>query len=340
MSLIRELSDQIMSKAFYEARYSSGYMEDWDDEKKKRIVEIIGEMNLPETGSALDFGCGNGVLTDVIRLALPKWRVVGADFSETAIANARLRVSGCSFCHTDELAVSGRRFDFIFTHHLWEHVFDFNVVWGQLISCAAESCRMLHILPCGNPGSLEYEICRLRTDGISWERGNRFFFEEEAHLRRLSGEELSEKARRSSFTLTGEYYANHYYGAILWITDSEFSFIRSLYDPKACRTIWSGIRLWCIRNKLFAIAVFRRIAGVLTRPVPRNSRHLLKVALVAPMAPLAWVIHRYYAAKGAAEWENRKSDRRGSEMYLIFGSCGPRSLDGRDGQKHVPVRMP
>ena len=57
---------------FYDNWYASGYMDEWPADKKERIFEIITALNLPETGEALDYGCGNGVFTEVIKKALPR----------------------------------------------------------------------------------------------------------------------------------------------------------------------------------------------------------------------------------------------------------------------------
>ena len=83
---------------FYENRYARGYMEEWPAEKKRRIAEMIRSLGLPGTGEALDFGCGNGVLTDVLRESLPTgWRTCGSDLSAKAIENARKWYPGCRF---------------------------------------------------------------------------------------------------------------------------------------------------------------------------------------------------------------------------------------------------
>ena len=80
-----DLYDQSKSKTFYENRYISGYMETWPIEREERLLDVIAHLDLPVTGKALDFGCGNGVLTEVIRQALPSWKVYGTDISNKAI---------------------------------------------------------------------------------------------------------------------------------------------------------------------------------------------------------------------------------------------------------------
>ena len=67
-------------------------------------------------------------------------------------------------------------FDFIFSHHVLEHVFDIKEVAAQINQRAKNSSAMLHIFPCGNPGSYEYKLCKNRIDGINTKMENRFFF--------------------------------------------------------------------------------------------------------------------------------------------------------------------
>src|SRR4030043_764330 len=57
---------------FYQKRYAQSYMDEWPIEKKKRVYQLIRDLGLPNVGKAIDFGCGNGVLTNVIKQALPQ----------------------------------------------------------------------------------------------------------------------------------------------------------------------------------------------------------------------------------------------------------------------------
>ena len=60
---------------FYDARYEEGYMEEWDELKKSKVKEVLLQLNLSQKGNALDFGCGNGVFTRIIKDVLPQWEV-------------------------------------------------------------------------------------------------------------------------------------------------------------------------------------------------------------------------------------------------------------------------
>ena len=92
-----ELYCKNYSIEFYENRYDQGYMEEHLLEQKRKIFEVFEEIQFPAKGKALDFGCGNGVLTEVIRQALPSWKVYGTDISNKAINNAKIRFPECTF---------------------------------------------------------------------------------------------------------------------------------------------------------------------------------------------------------------------------------------------------
>ena len=66
---IIQLYDKYAAVDFYQERYAHGYMDEWHIEKKQRIFELIRSLELQDIGEAIDFGCGNGVLTNVIRQA-------------------------------------------------------------------------------------------------------------------------------------------------------------------------------------------------------------------------------------------------------------------------------
>ncbi len=112
-----QLYDRQTSEKFYNERYQSGYMYEWPLEKKKRISEVIRALDLPKLGEALDFGCGNGIFTEVIRLALPDWQVYGVDFSSVAIQGAKAQFPDCTFFTPADKDLMNKKFDFLFTHH-------------------------------------------------------------------------------------------------------------------------------------------------------------------------------------------------------------------------------
>src|SRR3990167_2863938 len=106
------------ARDFYDARYQQGYMDAWPAWKKQRVFELLRSLPLPDSGTALDFGCGCAEFTGVIAQALPGWRVVGADISTTAVAKAAERYPTLTFHVLGSEQLAAERFDLVFTHHV------------------------------------------------------------------------------------------------------------------------------------------------------------------------------------------------------------------------------
>lgn len=313
-----ELYSEDTSKQFYDERYDQGYMDEWPPEKKQRVLEVVKSLGLPERGSALDFGCGNGVFTEVLKQALPDWELFGTDISGVALQHAAQRVPGVFFCGPAE--VVGRKFDFLFTHHVFEHVYSLEKVWHEVNDLMKPSSSMLHILPCGNEGSLEHQICSLRSDGINPRMENRFFFEDTGHVRRLTTSQLARIAEQFGFKLEKDYYSNQHDGALDWITQNEPGFALMLTDPSKAKDESARKQLAAIRRKLIVASIMRdmqeRVRSFPTRK--KNVKTFLGLAIGLAAFPVASVVDRNMKRKANAEWERRKNDPAGSEMYLYF----------------------
>ena len=319
------LYDPQEAQAFYEARYEHGYMEDYSAEAKQRLAELIRSLDLPAEGSALDFGCGNGVLTEVLRDALPHWQICGAEISSIAISNARARFPGCTFLAFDDAALQRQRFDLVFSHHVLEHVSDLRETIAGLAAYAKPTAAMLHVLPCGNEGSLEFRLCTLRNDGIDRDREGRFFFEDEGHLRRLTTKKLSAVLAEHGFMLRQDYYTNHFYGALDWITNWDASFLRSLTDLSKANDVPSGLKLAGLRSLFVGMSLCRRHAHFCRRLLAREGKspkHLLALGVALPVYPLSAMLESLLRSGKRREWTKRRRDPRGSEMLLYFARPG------------------
>ena len=318
---IETLYQREQSVLFYEERFSRGYMDEWPPEKKQRLIDLLKELSLPECGRGLDFGCGNGVLTAVLKEALPKWIIEGTDVSETAVRRASIRCPECRFFVSIDDDVVVEAYDFVFTHHVLEHVYDLDRVWAALVRLLKPQAGMLHTLPCGNEGSFEYRLCNLRKDGINRERGNRFFFEDEGHLRRLCTTDLERMASEQGFSLRKEYYANQWYGAVDWITQGSLSFVRNISDPRLALGRSSRWRLLALRKILLAFWWARFLAGEYGRIRAKHPKRVKHYAFLIGSAP-AFLVARgadlFLKWKARREWITQRSRRAGSEMYLYF----------------------
>lgn len=68
-----------------------------------------------------------------------------------------------------------------------------------------DDASALLILPCGNEGSFEYEVSKHHRNGIDPGQENRFFFEDEGHIRRLNTEQLSLLMKTWGFNLEKDF---------------------------------------------------------------------------------------------------------------------------------------
>jgi trans-aconitate methyltransferase len=315
------LLDRERSLAFYEQRYESGYMESWPIQKKQRLHAVIRGLPLPDRGQALDFGCGNGVLTDVLRQALPPgWSVSGIDISKNAIANASKAYPECHFAISADVEQIPRQFDLCFTHHVLEHVYDLSQALDDIDRRLNKNALMLHVLPCGNAGSLEHTVSQLRRDGVDPALGNRCFFEDEGHLRRLTTAELSSEFAERGFRLAAEYYANQHHGTIEWLTRSprylvRFTNVAAGSTPRARRELRE------LRLKLWTLWMCRYPAVFAESRLRLKRRAFIETALLGPallLYPFTKPMDVYLRRKAEVEWQERRTDPGGSEMYLFF----------------------
>ena len=304
---------------FYNDRYCKGYMDEWPIEKKQRVLEVIKRLKLPEKGDALDFGCGNGAFTDVIKQALPKWNVYGVDISSIAVGNAKKRCPNCMFFLPSNVSFSDRRFDFLFTHHVLEHVDDIAETWREIDRYLKKQASSLHILPCGNQGSFEYKICLLRKDGIKKDMENKFYFEDMSHLRRLNTDQMSRFAIKYGFNLEVDYYSNQFYGAVDWITQAGLSFILEMTSPQKTKDNISAFKLICLRTLLLLIKFMRFPANTIDykRDKMKGCKYFL-FSMLLIFYPFSKLTNIFLEYMSNSEWKNEKSKKNGSEMYLYF----------------------
>jgi SAM-dependent methyltransferase len=316
-----ELQNADVAVQIYERRYADGYMDEWPAEKKRRISALIKDLPLPEKGRALDFGCGNGIFTNVIKEALPGWEVYGCDISSVAIGNALQRYPQCKFFLSGALGMESLNFDFIFSHHVFEHVHNLENTIKEMDALARPQCCMLHVLPCGNPGSLAHTISKLRKDGINSDKGDRYFFEDPGHLRRIKTDQLENLFRVHEYHLHGEKYSNQLHGEIEYMTSLSREFILSLTDEAQAMDENSARELRRIREKLLLIYNLRYFAMFVRDRIGKNNKTLRQyMALACGLCfwGISYPFDLYFRSRARLEWKDSSNQRNGGEMYLSF----------------------
>jgi SAM-dependent methyltransferase len=242
---------------FYDRKYQAGYMESWPRWKKHRIINLLHGLNFEREGKVLDFGCGKGEFSIVLKRALKNWDVEGTDVSQEAIQIANVATQGYTFFTLTENNLLNKSYDFVFSHHVLEHVEDLNFSVSQLATICKPGGRMLHILPCGDHGSIENAICDWRKDGFDVNRGNRMFFEHPSHERRLKSKELVEAFKPYNVEVETIFFSNIFFGSLEWITASNFKLIQSLTSLKNLRQASFTLPLVLLRM-LFIVTYFLR----------------------------------------------------------------------------------
>lgn len=315
-------NSDIENIAFYENRYVGNYMDEWDNVKKNRIVELIKGMNLPDKGNLLDFGCGTGVFTILFKKILPKWNIYGCDVSKNAIDKAKQKKAQCYFFVQDLNIIQDyiNKFDFIYSHHVLEHVFNIEDTILMISNYCKKGANVFHILPCGNSDSFEHRICKLVKNGVD-EVSGRFFYEDIGHLRRLRSSQLNIMHQEIKLEIVKEWFALQYYGAFRWIIESGKPFINEL-------TSLNNALDDCSRGKLkrIRIKMLRMHQGYMESKQMKNinifSSKVLKDIFQNPLKYIKKVykvwLYTYYFKMSKIEWMMKKRKKNGSEMYLLY----------------------
>ena len=316
-----DLHDASVAVEFYEHRYEEGYMDEWESLKKKQVKEVLLGLGLPEKGKALDFGCGTGVFTRIIKDTLPGWEVYGVEISKMAVQNASRKNPDCTFFIADDGKKYEHQFDFLFSHHVMEHVQDLEETFSIINSYLKPHSSQLHILPCGNPGSYEYNIVQLRKNGIEKDKDNRFFFEEPGHLRRMTTDEFSAWEKKIGFELGENFYTNQYAGAINWITKASPRFVKKLTNSNEAIDQPAANQLEKLRKKLLPLTYlqfsFSKFWLTKNKWRKKGKDYLIMAVLFLPSL-VAKIFYDRIEKKAADEWAKHKTEKNGSEMFLHY----------------------
>lgn len=295
-------------------------MTNWPDEHKNRVFELIRSLNVGGDGSALDLGCGNGIYTKIIKEALPGWRVYGSDISEVALVNARGFYPELEFLLPGELKRSGVKFDFVFTHHVLEHVPDIGSVLDNLRDISSARAIWLHIMPCGNAGSLEHRICGMRRSGIVQSRGNCFFFEDDSHLRRLSSGELDKLVLDRGFVREAGHFANHFWGALEWMTLISPGDILRMADPRKAKGLYASYQSSVLAAVLVLVKFSRFPANTIDYKFAMMRSRAMKIvwAMTLLFYPGSKLVNECLRLLTRLEWRYFREFPNGSEMYMRY----------------------
>lgn len=314
---------------YYDDRYRAGYMEKWDEVKVSIIRTILRKTKMVETATIIDYGCGSGFFTRIIKEEFPKGRVIGVDISSNALRIAKSRSNNIEYYLLNNINdyVKTSSCNFIFSHHVLEHVYDLENTASSMQQLLAPGGFMLHVLPCANPGSFEYKINKMYNDKIAYKKEDRFFFEDPSHLRRLSTRDMVKLFAKQDVSLLEEYYTNQYWGSLKWITETTPAAIKNIFAPdrvsgrrKLIVILYRYMAL-TVRQMRFSLHFDWRltIEKIATqRTWLERGRRVLHLGLAAIFYIPSRIVDRICLNIAWKEWNIFKNDPRGGEMILIF----------------------
>jgi SAM-dependent methyltransferase len=174
----------------------SGFTDVYEYCRYRTVAAVLPTLRRFHPARILDVGCGQGRYLSLLRVVFPDAEFGGVDFSEVAIAKARLNHPGVSF-HIgpaeDLSAVPDASVDLLVNVEVMEHVADARRVVREFARVLRPGGRLLLTTPCANRFSLEW-LENWATGRIqATSDGYRLFgTDPPEHVRRFTEPELTE----------------------------------------------------------------------------------------------------------------------------------------------------
>jgi 2-polyprenyl-3-methyl-5-hydroxy-6-metoxy-1,4-benzoquinol methylase len=309
---------------YYDERHARGWMDFWPKDKRERIIGLLRDAGDEKTVRVLEYGCGVGVFASSLKTAMPHWEVHGCDISPVAISRARERCPGVTFhlLTGDGADPPLGTYDVIYTHHVLEHVASVSEALSQMTRSLEPGGKILHVAPCSNPDSLEYSLSQLYGKGI--DSSGCLFCDDSSHVRRLNSFELTEACREHSLAPTEAFFANQFWGGIDYLTNEYYWTLLGWLNPAHGAKTLARLKLFGMALVLGGLCLLRqgpRLTFESLRKTTRTGKRVLLCA-VAPIAlllsPLSLAVDKTLTWLKEREWNRKKRQPNGSEMYLVF----------------------
>src|SRR5207253_11458773 len=134
-------------------------------------------------------------------------------------------------------------------------------------------------------------------------------------------DELAATFSSVGFRVGSEFFRKHYHGAIEWISAYPPSVIRALMELSKAKNDEARSEFERIRWKILLAWLLRFPSVVFETHLKRrekNLRDLLLLAATLPLYPLSKPARWYLQTMANREWNSRRTERNGSEMFVYL----------------------
>jgi ubiquinone/menaquinone biosynthesis C-methylase UbiE len=211
-------------KAFYDNRFTAGYMDGFEYDVYERcrlytVKQILEE--LPAPSAILDYGCGQGRYLAELHKSFPHATLTGCDVSDVGLRLAQAQNPTARFIPMadEKTDLPSTAFDLVISIEVLEHVRDVKTSVCEIVRVLKSQGFALITTPCANRFSLEW-IRNALTGGLqpSHDGYGRFASDEPAHLRRLTSHTMTELFARAGADLEVIRFRAHFFTElVMWL---------------------------------------------------------------------------------------------------------------------------
>jgi len=321
---IVELKSQDEAIEYYEDFFEvqEDYLQAWwQPHQFVKLKDVLDAMKIAPGSRIFDFGCGVGDVTGRLAALVPGCPVTGSDISEKAVRQAAARHPGLRFVTRDEALRETELYDVVFSHHVFEHVFDLDESFLEITAKLKPGGKILIVVPCGNPGSLEHTLTATQPGGIDPNQGNRFIHDAVGHLRRLRTEDLAALAGRHGFQVADAFYADQYWGSVEWIARDGGRPFDLWFVPEKAVTPAAAEEVTRIRRELQpwfrTYGPFGKLKYKLAQR-RKSPADWIKILAGICALPISYPANLMLWSRIRQEWRDRKTDPAGAEMWIVM----------------------
>ncbi len=203
---------------YYDRRYDRGYQEGLRGYEYARWSALRAVIPRAMAGRrpavVLDYGCGSGLFTPLLRALYPTAEIWGCDISPRALELFAARHPGLAsrleMVDGHRARLADESVDLCLSVEVMEHVLDLGAYLGDVARLLRPGGIFVWTTPCANALSLEHWIARGRGLIRPTPEGYRVWaWEDPAHVRRLTSAEAAEQLARAGLRCAGFRFRSH-----------------------------------------------------------------------------------------------------------------------------------